>query len=388
MKLDRRLFLLGSSALLARPSGARPTRAATGRTLVLLQLSGGNDGLSTLVPYADDVYLRARRATRLEPDEVLRLDERVGLHPSLAGLRKLHGEGRLALVEGVGYPDASRSHFRSLDIWHAADARGRGLGTGWVARAVERLEGSPSGVSDGARPHAVVHFGPRPPFSLHSARRAPVCLTPLLLRSTLGEDDERPVESDSAALARLRASMHATEAALDELRAALANARPHPYPGSRIAGDLRQAAALIHAELGVRVVSLELDGFDTHREQRGRQARLLAELDQALAALYADLDRSEAGRETLVLVFSEFGRRVEENASGGTDHGAAGLAFALGARVRGGLHGRPPALDALDDGDLAFTTDFRSLYASCLRHVFGLEPGEILGGEFPRLDFV
>lgn len=382
MHTDRRLFLFGSLATLARPARAFTARSKPARTLVLLQLSGGNDGLSTLVPFADDAYLRARPLTRVEPAEVLRLDERVGLHPSLTGLRALYGEGRLALVEGVGYPEPDRSHFRSLDIWHAADARGRGLGAGWIGRAVERLED--------VTPHTVVHFGPRPPFSLHSTRRAPVCLTPLLLRSAgrAAEAEPAPVDAESATVVRLRERMLATEAALAEMRAALARARRQPYPGSRLAGDLRQAAALIHAELGVRVVSLELDGFDTHREQRGRHGRLLAELDRALAAFVADLAQSEAGRASLVLVFSEFGRRVEENASGGTDHGAAGLALALGASVHGGLHGAPPDLGALDDGDLAFTTDFRSLYARCIEHVFGLEPEAVLGARFPPLAFV
>jgi uncharacterized protein (DUF1501 family) len=136
------------------------------------------------------------------------------------------------------------------------------------------------------------------------------------------------------------------------------------------------------------VCSLELDGFDTHRDQRGRHARLMAQLDGALAAFAADLERSEAGRETLVLLFSEFGRRVGENGSGGTDHGAAGLAMALGSRVKGGLHGRAPALDRLDDGDLAFTTDFRALYATCLEHVFGLDPAAVLDPGFAPLDFV
>lgn len=381
MNLGRRPFLLGSAAVLARPAFARSRRPRAGRTLVLLQLSGGNDGLSTLVPYADDAYLRARSATRVEPGEVLRLDERVGLHPSLRGLRALYERGGLALVEGVGYPDPNRSHFRSLDIWHAADPRGRSLAAGWIGRSVEQL--------GDAGPHAVVHFGARPPFSLHSARRAPLCLTPLLLRAATPESGtEATGEPESEALARLRARMLATESALDEVREALAQARPHPYPASRLAGDLRRAAALIHAELGARVVSLELDGFDTHRDQRGRLGRLLEELDQALSAFAADLARSEAGRETIVLAFSEFGRRVEENASGGTDHGAAGLALALGAGVRGGLHGTPPALDALADGDLAFTTDFRTLYARCIQHVFELEPAAVLGASFPPLGFV
>jgi len=380
MHPDRRLFLLGSLAALARPGAARPVEP-TGRTLVLLQLTGGNDGLSMLVPYADEGYQGARKATRLGADEVLRLDERVGLHPALRGLRALLDEGRLALVEGVGYPEPDRSHFRSLDIWHAADPRGRGMPAGWIGRCVERLGAVP--------PQAVVHFGPRPPFALHAAQQAPVCLSPLVLRAAALEEEAGAVaEAESAAVARLRARMQTTEDALGGIRAALERAEPQPYPSSGLATRLRQAAALIHAGLGVRVVSLELDGFDTHRDQRGRHDRLMEELDRALAAFAADLARSEAGRATLVLGYSEFGRRVAENDSGGTDHGAAGLAFALGTDVRGGLHGAPPDLARLEDGDLAFTTDFRAFYAPAIAHVFGLDPVEILGGEFGALDYV
>jgi uncharacterized protein (DUF1501 family) len=390
--IDRRAFVLGGlwglGGLAARPLGALPGRDPA-RTLVLIQLTGGNDGLSTLVPYSDDGYARSRRATRLGASDVLRLDERVGLHPKLTRLGEMLERGRLALIEGIGYPSPNRSHFRSLDIWHAADARGRAAGTGWIGRCVAALE-------DPA-PHAVVHFGSRPPFAL-SAAHAPLCLTQSVLDAT-GPARARAREAPGApelgagpasgTLASLRRLLTETHSSLATLRAALD--RPAPgisYPSIPLGRDLRRAAALIHAELGVRVCSLELDGFDTHRDQRGKHERLMADLDRALDAFAKDLQRSAAGRETLVVLFSEFGRRVEENASGGTDHGAAGLALALGARVRGGLIGSPPRLDELVDGDLVFTTDFRSLYATCIEHVFGLDPVAILGPGFPALELV
>jgi uncharacterized protein (DUF1501 family) len=390
--IDRRAFVLGSlwglGGLAARPLDLRPTPGAA-RTLVLIQLTGGNDGLSTLVPHADDAYARARSATRIATEEVLRLDERFGLHPKLVRLREIFEHGRLALVQGVGYPEPNRSHFRSMDVWHAADARGREAGTGWIGRCI-------AGLPDPAT-HAVVHFGAEPPFSLYSAR-APLCLTSAVLDATdpartdrlqpLGAP-ELSAEAASETLAALRERISETSSSLATLRAALA--RPTPkvaYPSSSFAQDLRRAASLIHGELGVRVCSLELDGFDTHGNQRGRHDRLMGELDRALDAFTKDLQKSEAGREALVLLFSEFGRRVEENASGGTDHGAAGLALALGSSVRGGLYGAAPSLDALRDGDLAFTTDFRSLYASCIQHVFGLDPALVLGGSHPAIDFV
>jgi uncharacterized protein (DUF1501 family) len=276
-----------------------------------------------------------------------------------------------------------------MDIWHAADPRGRALAAGWVGRCIERLDSPP--------PQAVVHFGARPPFALHSAEHAALCLTPLALRSAAlgakmeGDEGVGVVEASAAAepVALVRARMDEARAATAELEVALGQAaRRGAYPAGDLAADLRNAAALIHAELGVRVVSLELDGFDTHKDQRLRHDKLMAELDRALSAFAADLETSEAGRQTLVFAFSEFGRRLEENASGGTDHGAAGLAFALGARVHGGLSGKPPALDKLVDGDPAFTTDFRSLYARCIEHVFELPPAEVLGGTFAPVRFV
>ena len=393
-RLDRRLFVLGSLgglAALARPASAR-AKAAPARTLVLIQLTGGHDGLSMLVPYSDDGYARVRDATRFTEKDVLALDHRVGLHPELGRLRALFGAGGLALFEGVGYPQPNRSHFHSMDIWHVADTRGRGLGEGWIGRALAQLPDLP--------PHAAVHLGPRPPFSLHSSTHAPLCLTPRLLRAvdparSRALDEARALDEDvpsaNETLALVRERWKDAQASTVRLQAALERADVREaggYPATPFARDLASAAALVHAEEGVRVVSVELDGFDTHRDQRGRHARLMAELDGALPAFAADLARSDAGREALVLCFSEFGRRVAENASGGTDHGAASLAFALGARVKGGLLGKPPSFERLDDGDLAFTTDFRTLYATCLEHVFALDPTTVLGRGFAPMDFV
>ncbi|MSR63331.1 MAG: DUF1501 domain-containing protein [Planctomycetes bacterium] len=401
---DRRFFLLGSLAsatalarpitALARPITARPAPGPR-PTLILVQLTGGHDGLSMLVPYADDAYARARENLRIGAKDVLRIDGRVGLHPELKRLRELFGSGRLALFEGVGYPDPNRSHFRSMDIWHAADARGRGLAAGWIGRSVECLAD--------ATPLAVVHLGARPPFSLYSAKHAPLSLTPGLLRATDpararglqaareldGDSMEGGSTPDTSEVGHVRQLWLEAQDSLATLHAALERpATVARYPANDFAADLRAAASLVHAELGVRVVSVELDGFDTHRDQRGRHARLMATLDAGLGALHADLVQSEAGRAALVLVFSEFGRRVAENASGGTDHGAASLAFALGPKLRGGFHGKPPALDRLDDGDLAFTTDFRRIYATCIQNVFALPPADVLGEGFEPIRFV
>lgn len=382
---DRRRFVLGSLAGLAALSRGAAARGArrlpdTGRTLVLLQLTGGNDGLSTLVPAGDDAYASVRSATRIEARQVLRIDERVGLHPAMKGLHGLFGEGGLALFEGVGYPHPTRSHFRSRDIWHAADPRGRLLGEGWVGRLLGMLEDPPV--------EAVVHVGANAPFALFSRQRPPLTLSgtgsdAIDTGDALDEMAPEAGEGDSP-LDYVRRAARDAHAAATIFRAALDRyQRPDDYDGSAFGEDLASAAALIHGDVGVRVVSLELNGFDTHSGQRDGHDGLMRTLDRGLSAFVRDLERSERGRETVVLAFSEFGRRLAENGSKGTDHGKAGLALAVGHHVRGGLHGAPPDLADLDDGDPAFTTDFRSLYAAVIDHVFGVEPERLLGKPFP-----
>ena len=394
MQTTRRGFLLGSlgSALIlprslrAQDSGSGVSK---GHTLVLVQLTGGNDGLSTLVPYSDDAYGRARSSTRIAASEVLRLDQRVGLHPRLARLHESYQAGRLALVEGAGYPQSTRSHFRSLEVWHTADARGRSSGEGWIARACRAAFGAERDVN------RVVHVGLRPPYSLHSSAQAPVSFAAPETYCWSGEqgDLERltqaPPPEPASSLECVRGVLRDAQESSLAIRAAVARHRSDaPYPSGAFASELRAAAALIHAELGVRVVSLELAGFDSHSDQRRRHDRLLAELDAALGAFLDDLAASDAGRETLVLCFSEFGRRVAENSSRGTDHGAAGLMLVLGAAVHGGLYGAPPSLSELDQGDLAPTTDFRSIYARTIEHCFAIPHELVLGQRYPMPEFV
>ncbi len=389
LHLDRRGFLIGVSSSLALGSSGTfgRRRAAEGRALVLVQLSGGNDGLSTVVPYGDDAYARARGPLRIAPDAVLRLDERRGLHPALGRLAGLFERGSLAIVEGAGYPRPNRSHFESFEIWHTADTEGRASGEGWIGRLCRvAWEDAPDA-------NRVVHIGPRPPYSLHSSQHPPVSFTAPELYGAAGRADalERleglggaPEGSTLAFLRDLQRDARVSSRAVRE-----ATQRPRKrveYPDSALGRDLACAAALIEAGIGTRIVSVELDGFDTHSEQRGRHDRLMATLDAGLGAFMDDLAGSESGREALVLVFSEFGRRVAENGSGGTDHGCAGPMLVLGSRVRGGFHGAPPSLAELDEGDLVFTTDFRRVYGKAIEHCFGVPHERVLGASYPLLE--
>lgn len=373
--IDRRQFLKGSAAatvaLCAPQAFAAPSRgAADGRVLVMLELAGGNDGLNTLVPYAHDAYGAARRDLALGGQELLRIDDEVGLHPALAGLHSIHDAGHVAWVEGVGYPDPIRSHFLSMDIWHAGQLDGRRGGSGWLARLVDQV------AQDDEDPNLLIALGPRVPFSCDGGEHRAVAFSkPADYRLVAPGAETKTLDSavsstqmSERARSFLRRAYLDARASSDIVRKAVADYVPSvSYPGSALSSDLRTVAALIAGGVPTRVFSLQLSGFDTHNGQRGRQQRLFTELGEALAAFHADLRAARLDDRVLVVGYSEFGRRVAANASGGTDHGAAGLAFLLGSGVKGGLYGKRPELDRLDDnGDLRFTTDFRRVYATAI----------------------
>jgi uncharacterized protein (DUF1501 family) len=393
--IGRRQFLKGSAAAAAaawcapRTWATAPRADAAGRVLVMLELAGGNDGLNTLVPYAHDAYAEARGDLALAGQELLRLDDEVGLHPALTGLKTLHDAGHVAWVEGVGYPDPIRSHFLSMDIWHAGQLDGRRGGSGWLARLVDHL------APDDDDPNLLVALGPRVPFSCDGGEhRAVAFAKPADYRLVAPGDETKTLDSavsstqvSERARAFLRRAYLDARASSDVVRSAVGKYQPAvKYPGTALAGDLRTVAALIAGGVSTRVFSLQLSGFDTHNGQRGRQQRLFAELGDALAAFHDDLRAARLDDRVLVVGYSEFGRRVAANASGGTDHGAAGLAFLLGSHVKGGLFGKRPALDRLDDnGDLAFTTDFRRVYATAIDTWLQADAAKVLGERFEPL---
>lgn len=388
LRIDRRTFLAGGLGL----AGAATLRgSALGapredeRTLVLLQLSGGNDGLSTLVPHGDDAYHAARRSLHMGADRLHKIDDYRGLHPKLTRLAARYHEGELALIQGVGYPGPNRSHFKSLEVWHAANTDGRVGGEGWIGKLCD--ERWPRA----APPELSVHLGKRVPYALHSTTHPPVAFEVPETYRWLGKSRELEVQTEGeeggSVLERLRAVQRDADASSMRIRHATAGYRTRvEYPGTAEGRALRTAAALIDARLGSRVISVEFTGFDTHAGQRGAHDRLMGTLDAALGAFLDDLSGRSAGKQTLVLAFSEFGRRVAENGSGGTDHGKAGLLFAAGAPVRGGLYGSYPSLTDLDEGDLAYNVDFRQTYATAIRWMGG-EARAVLGGDFEALDF-
>lgn len=407
--IDRRAALAGFGALAglslysSRANGAvklsvSPALRATGaaRTLVLLQLSGGNDGLATVIPFGDDAYQRARPNLARKKGETLALDDYRGLHPDLTRLRKLYDAGGLAIVEGAGYPDPIRSHFESLDVWHTADHRGRDAGQGWIGALCD------AAFEKDDNPNLVIHVGANVPYALQSSRHpAASFINPQAYRwaggaaATEAYEKAGEMGDDGASKAKkregeksidfLRRVLTDGQSSSAEVRRAVALYRSEvAYPNEALAQALRDVAALANGDTGTRVLSVELAGFDTHTDERPRHDNLMKQLDAALGAFMEDLGRSAVGREAVVLVFSEFGRRVAENGARGTDHGVAAPMFVLGHAVKGGLHGAHPQLDKLQNGDLVHTTDFRSVYAATIRRCFALPPEKVLGASYPE----
>lgn len=390
--LDAPAFLAKSAWAASLQAGAQPADAA-GKVLVVVQLSGGNDGLNTVIPYADDAYAKNRIALRIGADQVLKINDALGFHPQMEGFSKLLEASRLAILQGIGYPNPDRSHFRSMDIWHTARPDTEYKADGWLGRALDR---APPGAGQDV---PALHLGPNQlPLALVS-RQTPVPSVDSLEAFRLRTDGGAlPLSalSDLTAVARAEtpplvefvrkstlnayASSEQVQQALDE------NAGPVAYTASALARKLQSVAQLIDAGLSTRIYYVALDGFDTHANQGQAHAALLSELTSAVNAFVEDLAARGQLDRVLVLGFSEFGRRVHENASQGTDHGTAAPVFVAGSKVQPGPMGAHPSLTDLDqEGDLKFHTDFRRVYATLLDGWLGCPSQDVLGGGFEHL---
>ena len=369
-----------------------------GRVLVLLELAGGNDGLNMLVPHTDDRYHRARGALAIPGNQVLKLDDQVGLHPELTNLKELYDRGLLAVVEGVGYPDPVRSHFLSTDIWHTADRSGRRVDTGWAGRLADRaFEGDRD-------PNLMVSVGSKVPYACCGAEHRAVALSsPAGYRIFGGAEQVRALDGavgaadpadamgeTSSTRTFLQQAYADARASSDSVREALAGYKSAAaYGNGELASGLRLVAALLAGGLSTRIFHLKMGGFDTHSGQANRHRQLMRTLNQGLSAFQQDLEHSGHAERTLVLAYSEFGRRVQANASGGTDHGTAGPVFLLSQNLNGGLYGARPDLSNLDDnGDLKFSTDFRRIYGTVTERWMGVPAVRVLGADYPPLDFL
>ncbi len=377
--MRRRDFLAASVAALLAPRAALAGDAYR-RLVILVELKGGNDGLNTVVPYADARYYELRPRLALKRDEVLPLDERTGLHPALRPLLPMWQAGELAIVQGLGYPSPNLSHFRSIEIWDTGSRSDQYLAEGWLARAFAAHPVPPAFAADGVS----VGGADLGPLAGRGARAIALNDPEAFLRQAR--------LANPAGAKRNGALAHILKVESDIVQAAShlnANAAFRvEFPRGAFGNAVRTAAQLAANPAGVAAIRLSLGGFDTHQNQPGVHARLLGELAEGIAALRAAL--MEIGRwdSTLLLTYAEFGRRPQENASLGTDHGTAGAHFVAGGRVRGGLHGAAPRFDDLDGGNLRHGVDFRSLYATVLGRWWGVDDARALGGRFPALDLL
>lgn len=406
---------LQRSAFALAPKAGVASAPADERILVVVQLAGGNDGLNTVVPFMDSAYHKLRPSIGIGEKSVLRLAKSgptsgLGLHPQLAGMKELYDEGLMTLVQGVGYPNPNRSHFKSMDIWHTADTTA--TGNGWLGRyfdneccgSAPHKNGAPPN-NEQAKPKA-----PNPMAGIAIGREAPLAMqgqtskpigfeSPDLFRWLANDIDPALAERYSAinrAGSADAADPHSNAAFLmrtaldaqissDLIRKAVARRTPASYPGNELSRQLAMVGAMIKAGLSTRVYYVTLGGFDTHAGQGGEQGRhgqLMSQLGGALKAFYADLREQGNDGRVLTMSFSEFGRRVAQNASGGTDHGAAAPMFLFGPMVKAGVVGNHPSLTDLDEGDLKYGIDFRSVYAAILEDWLKADSRVVLEGSY------
>jgi len=368
------------------------------RTLVIVQLSGGNDGLNTLVPYSQQEYYDARPNLALSKSDVLQLDSDVALHPNMTGFQSLYKNNHLAVAQGVGYPNPNRSHAESMAIWQTA-APDQSDSTGWLGRYLDGARSVDSTINAveldtllsptvvGARERAMAIQ------NLQTFKVQP--LTKTQPRS-VDESTIKALDSIQCSSCQEYNNLVNTmmEAGLDALtasdivqQAAAGYQTSIEYPTNDFSNRLKLAAQIVTSSLKPTIVYLQIGGFDTHANQKNTQANLLKTVSDGIAAFYQDMDSKGKADDALIMTFSEFGRRVKENGSQGTDHGTAEPMFLVGGRVNGGLYGTYPSLSNLDsNGDLQYTVDFRQVYTTVLQDWLGADPSQVLNSQFQKLN--
>jgi uncharacterized protein (DUF1501 family) len=380
------LALLASHAPGWAQAVAQSASSLAERILILVELKGGNDGLNTLVPYADPAYYQLRNSIGIKADDVIKIDTRVGLHPELKALLPLWEKGDLGIVQGVGYPSPNLSHFRSIEIWETSSKANEYLDDGWVSRAMKAgyarqanftAEGVLIGGSD---------LGP-----LAGARAVTLNNPEAFVSQARFAGQSGASNRGSAALQHLLKVESDISVAAQGLRGDKFNFSTD-FPEGQFGNGARAAAQVVASQkgkAGVPVIMLTLGSFDTHQNQLGNHANLLRQLGEGLAALKSALTELGAWDRTLVMTFSEFGRRARQNNSGGTDHGTAAPHFIAGGAVRGGLYGQAPDLARLDAAqNLVYTTDFRQLYATVAQDWWGVPPETVVRGKFEPVRFL
>jgi uncharacterized protein (DUF1501 family) len=411
------MFLANTFAALHADAADSATQIVSGKDstiLVVLQMAGGNDGLNTVVPYTNDFYHKARPKIGLSPQQILNLNGEIGLHGAMTGFKELYDSGNLAVVQGVGYPNPNRSHFRSTEIWQTASDSDKIEKYGWLGRYFDNC-------CAGADPAVGVTIGNQLPESFFAKTPTGICFNnPQSYRfmasgateesykklNELEMSSPAPDENSGGSIGSLaagmpmqggkavdfieRTSLDAMHSS-DEVRSIAARVQNQAtYPGSQLGNSLKLVAKLIGGGLPTRIYYVSQGGYDTHTNQIATQNRLLKDLGDSTKAFVDDLKAQGNMQRVLVMTFSEFGRRVTENANGGTDHGAAAPMFIVGNKVKAGLLGKYPSLAPQDlfEGDIKYNVDFRNVYASVLENWLMTKSAPILGRQFEPLQLV
>jgi uncharacterized protein (DUF1501 family) len=419
-------FLANTFSALEADAADRATQIVTGKDstiLVVLQMAGGNDGLNTVVPYSNDDYHRSRPRIGLQAKDILKINDSIGQHPGLAGFKALYDAGHLSIIQGVGYPNPNRSHFRSTEIWQTAADSDKNEHYGWIGRYFDNA-------CPGADPTVGVNVGNQMPQAFAAKHPMGVSLqNPQNYRFVSNERpnpgenmssteesyrklngmDEQPMvsaeDNSGGSIGAISGSVKRSGSAIDFLERTALDAQISSdkirdiagrvenkavYPNSQLANSLKLVAKLIGGGLPTRIFYASQGGYDTHTNQVGTQQRLLQDFGDSMKAFYEDMKAQGNSSRVLVMTFSEFGRRVSENANGGTDHGAAAPMFILGDKVKAGLLGKYPGLAPADlyQGDIKYNVDFRSVYAGVLERWLKTKSVPVLGRQFEPLPIV
>ncbi len=384
---------LNAPRFLARAAAATPDASAKGAKdtiLVVVQLTGGNDGLNTVIPYGDpEGYGKLRNALRIPTEQIKKVNDHVGLHPSLDGFAGLLEDNALCIVQGVGYPNPDESHFRSMDIWQAAGLA-KDLNEGWLGKALKRLPSTPAFHCSADNEPSPLAFDGAPVRVPSLARLEDFQLRTSASSSADSREQKKVIEAGASLegskqrlLDFVQQTAVNTYASSKRLQELAKNYEPKaPYPNTGLANRLKLAAQLIEAGLGARIFYASIDGFDTHANQLATHANLLKEVSDAMTAFFKDISARGHRDRVLMMTFSEFGRRAKENGSKGTDHGSAAPMFLVGGKVRPGVVGDHPSMTDLYMNKLKHHTDFRQVYAAVLDEWLGVPSKEVLGQEF------
>ncbi len=357
-----------------------------GKNLIVIQLSGGNDGLNTVVPFRNDLYYKARPNLAIEAGKVLKLTDDLGLNPAMTGLKKIYDAGDLSIINNVGYPNPNRSHFLSMDIWQSAGNNGEHYTSGWLGRYLDHE------CMNGA-PHDGIEVNEMLSLAMKGAKRkgVPVANPGKFYNATRGiEVNKMAGDSANDAVKFLYKTMADTKESAEYIfQKSKVYKSKKSYPNNKFGNQLKNIAQFICSGLETRVYYTSLGGFDTHNNQKNRQSNLLKTYSDSLEALVDELKENDQWKNTLVLTFSEFGRRVEQNGSAGTDHGKANNSFVMGGSLKkAGVYNAVPDLANLDKGDLKHQIDFRQIYSTILDRWMESDSGKILNGSYEKLSFL